>query len=122
MSSAVAIARELYREAIIDRGYAPPQTYADLLRIALDHGALVFWCETLPARMGGVQIDCSLMISGSPDLNDYQRMRILAHEFCHWLRERRYNHRRHLNLYQGGDPMAGRLYEEQIARAFERFF
>lgn len=113
---------------LVGAGHDAPRDYAALVEIVLASGALVVWCADAPPGFTGVQIGDVLYVNGSPALSDHQRRRILAHEWCHWLRRRARGECRRVRLYQGKDgrpaPDAaeGRDCEERIARAFERLF
>lgn len=115
-------ALQLYREAITQAGHRVPDTYAQLLDVVLATEALVVSCHSAPRGFTGVQIGDVLYVNGSEEICDHQRLRILAHEWCHWLRRRARRQHRHVRLYQGRDATEGRDQEERIARAFERLF
>jgi len=117
-----SIALVLYRDVIADAGHASPYTYLDLLEIVLASGAMVVSCQNAPPGFTGVQIGDVVYVNGSPRMSDHQRVRVLAHEWCHWLRRLSRNQYRHVRLYQGTDATEGRDQEEQIARSFERLF
>lgn len=119
--SAQKIAEGLYEKAVVRRGHSAPQDCSQLLSVVLESGALVAWCVDAPERFAGMQIGDILYINGAPGLADRQRRRILAHEWCHWLR-RSTAQSRPIRLYEGRDSAAQRECEERIARAFERLF
>lgn len=116
------IARELYEEAVLRPGYEAPQDYAQLLAIVFASGALVVWCADAPDGFEGVQMGDILYVNGSAALTDHKRRHILAHEWCHWLRQRSRPFSRPVRLYQGLDSTAHRECEERIALAFQRLF
>lgn len=116
------IAQDLYEEAVVRPGYEAPQNYAQLLAIVFASGALVVWCADAPDGFEGVQIGDVLYVSGSREMTDHQRRRILAHEWCHWLRQRCRPFSRQVRLFQGVDSTASRECEEKIAVAFQRLF
>lgn len=115
-------ALQLYEEVITHAGYGTPAAYADLLDIVRASDAEVVFCVNPPSGFTGVQIGDVLYVNGSDAVSDHQRLRILAHEWCHWLRRRARHQHRHVRLYQGRDAAEGRDREEEIARAFERLF
>ena len=120
-------AAQLYQQFITALGYAAPANYAELLTIVEDTGAKVVWCADAPCGFTGVQIGDLLYVNASSLFSEHQRLRILAHEWCHWLRRRSLSQPSQVRLYQGkdgrtADAVTGRDCEEKIAREFERLF
>lgn len=116
------IAALLYDEVIAKGAEAPPRSYAEMVEVALASGAQVVCCQNAPRGFTGVQIGDILYVNVSRYMPDHESLRILAHEWCHWLRRRSQDQFRQVRLYQGRDRVEEREGEEKIARAFERLF
>lgn len=110
----------LYHNFITATGYTPPTTYADLLLFVELSGGLVQICNA-PDSFDGAQIGRWVYVSASDRYTDRQRMLILAHEWCHWLR-RNNAAGTHYRLYARESAGEFRDLEEEIATAFERLF
>lgn len=116
------IATRMYRDLATDWDSFPIQCYEDLVSIVIASGAHVVSCQDAPVGFTGIQIGDILYVNTSPGMPEYKSLRILAHEWCHWLRRQSQDQFRHVRLYQGRDRSEEREGEEKIARAFERFF
>jgi hypothetical protein len=112
-----ALARALFCCYVTRTGYTPPSTFADLLLFVQLSGIPVYYWETAPVEFTAVQIGDCIHINGRPEISDRERMRMLAHEWCHALRRRAFHK---YEWYDGTTPPRER--EERIARAFERLF
>ena len=113
-------AQALYHTFIKATGYTPPKSYEELLCFVELSRASVQICNA-PESFDGIQIGQWVYVSGSDRFTDRQRMLILAHEWCHWLR-RNNAAGTHYRLYARGDAGEFRDLEEEIATAFERHF
>jgi len=111
-------AEELYRLYVHDTGYARPRTYADLLLFVRLSGAPVSYHPSAPDGFSGIQVGNWIHVTGREDLTDEDRKRILAHEWCHWLRRSRGYSTTRLYSRSG----VARDYEEDVARSFESLF
>jgi hypothetical protein len=118
MEEAGDAALELYRSHIVDTGYDAPQTFDDLLLFVKLSGAPISYHAEAPPGFSGIQVGNWIHVAGRGDLMDDDRKRILAHEWCHWLRRSRSH--ASMRLYSRGGQ--SRDFEEDVARAFETLF
>lgn len=110
----------LYQRFVIDTGYTPPETYDDLSLFVEISGAPVKACDA-PEEFDGIQIGDWVFVTASPRVSDRGRMRILAHEWCHWLRRNNACDTCY-RLYADGGHAEFHDMEEEIAVTFERLF
>lgn len=113
-------ARILYQRFVIDTGFTPPETYGDLILFVELSGAPVKACES-PESFDGIQIGDWVFVTASSRVSDRDRMRILAHEWCHWLRRNNASDTCY-RLYADEGRAEFHDMEEEIAVAFERLF
>ena len=121
-----AEAAGLYQHHITATRFTPPRTYAELLLFAELSGAVVCQVQSRVDDFWGIQIGGSVFVSGTSPQTERQRMRVLAHEWCHYLR-RLEARGRAIRLYSPEsvgqtDENDTRDWEERIARAFARLF
>ena len=116
----------LYENHVVATKFTPPRTYADLLLFAELSGAVVCQVQSQVEDFWGIQISGSLFVSGTSQLTEHQRMRVLAHEWCHYLRRLEAKGRA-IRLYSAETAAQSaendkRDWEERVARAFARLF
>lgn len=116
-----ALAQGLYDCYVLNTGYTPPESYADLvLFVGLSAVPVIFW-RSPPFGFSGIQIGIFVHLNGSEKVSDRERMLSLAHEWAHALRARQ-RVEEPIRRNGGEGAIRDRDHEEQIALAFQRFF
>jgi cytochrome c oxidase assembly factor CtaG len=117
-AGSVATAQALYSRYVTATGFTPPETLSELLLFVELSGGIAMCCGDAPANFEGIQIGRWIYVRHPDAEHGHSRMRVLAHEWCHWLR--RLEHGDQIaRAYRGTNE---RSEEECIARAFERLF
>src|SRR6185312_5071400 len=114
--------RIMYRRHVTDLGFERPETLDEMRELVTQSGASVFFCADAPTDFAGVQIGSTVYVNASSFIPEWRKIRICAHEWCHWLRRADANDEPlSLHLYPSDTHVSSDL-EEIIAREFELMF
>ena len=114
------LAHEVFHEQITRKCRNVPTTSAEMQALILESGATVVLSGDAPPEFTGVQIGSTIYVNGTVAISDFKRLRILAHEWFHFLRRRETDPALLTYLYT--DHPHTRDIEEHHAKEFERLF